>query len=58
MTEAYEDVELLLSKDELLRLCLAAHEEGITLNEFVVNAAVKYAKEYAATAEKGLTPNE
>ena len=54
MTEAYEDVELLLSKDELLRLCLAAHEEGITLNEFVVNAAVKHAKEHIAAVEKGL----
>ena len=53
----YEDVELVLGQDELLRLCLAAHEEGITLNEFVVNAAVAYAKECFARDEKGLPPN-
>ena len=49
----YEDIELVLGQDELLRLCLAAHEAGVTLNEFVVNAAVSFAKEHIAAVEKG-----
>ena len=42
--EDMEEITLELSDKDLLQLALLAHEEDITLNQYIVNALTKYAK--------------
>lgn len=42
--EGMEEITFELSDKDLLQLALLAHEEDITLNQYIVNALTKYAK--------------
>ena len=42
--EDMEEITLELSDKDLLQLALLAHEEDITLNQYIVNALTEYAK--------------
>ena len=42
-------IELFLTHTEIARLAMAAHERNMTLNDFIVQNAVEYAKELSST---------
>ena len=44
--DGYETIELRLEKDELYQLMLLAHEQDITLNQFVENILRQFIEEH------------
>lgn len=42
--ETFEIVQLDLTDEELIKISLAAHTAGVTLNDYIVDQTVKYAE--------------